>query len=101
MLAGADKEDKDTPKIGYVRISDFGATTSKDLNAALKDLEKKNVVGYVLDVRNNPGGYLTAAIEVSDAFLDEGEIVSTRGKQKTDIERSFATKGRCSVFSSP
>lgn len=93
MLAGADKEDKDTPKIGYVRISDFGATTSKDLNAALKDLEKKNVVGYVLDVRNNPGGYLTAAIEVSDAFLDEGEIVSTRGKQKTDIERSFATKG--------
>ncbi len=93
VMAGADKEDKDTPKIGYVRISDFGATTAKDLNAALKDLEKKNVVGYVLDVRNNPGGYLTAAIDVSDAFLDGGEIVSTRGKQKTDIERSFAKKG--------
>lgn len=93
VMAGADKEDKDTPKIGYVRISDFGATTAKDLNAALKDLEKKNVVGYVLDVRNNPGGYLTAAIDVSDAFLDAGEIVSTRGKQKTDIERSFAKKG--------
>lgn len=93
MLADADKEDEETPKVGYVRISDFGATTAKDLKAALKDLEKKDVVGYVLDVRNNPGGYLTAAIEVSDAFLDSGEIVSTRGKEKTDIERSFATKG--------
>ncbi|MBQ7409619.1 MAG: hypothetical protein IJV03_03570, partial [Alphaproteobacteria bacterium] len=60
---------------------------------AIKDLEKKKVAGYVLDLRNNPGGYLTAAIEVSDAFLDEGEIVSTRGKEKTDIDRSFATKG--------
>ena len=54
---------------------------------------KKNVIGYVLDVRNNPGGYLTAAIDVSDAFLDGGEIVSTRGKAKTDIERSFARPG--------
>ena len=85
--------DEDSPKIGYVRISDFGATTTKDLHEALKDLEKKDVVGYVLDVRNNPGGYLTAAIEVSDAFLDSGEIVSTRGKEKTDIERAFAKPG--------
>ena len=93
MLAGADPEDKDTPKIGYVRISDFGATTSRDLNKALKELEKEKVVGYVVDVRNNPGGYLTAAIDVSDAFLDSGEIVSTRGKEKTDIERVFAKPG--------
>ncbi|MBR2412523.1 MAG: S41 family peptidase [Alphaproteobacteria bacterium] len=93
VVAGADKEDKDTPHIGYVRISDFGATTSRDLKEALEKLEKKNVVGYVLDVRNNPGGYLTAAIEVSDAFLDDGEIVSTRGKLDTDIERVHATPG--------
>ena len=93
MLAEADPEDKDTPKIGYVRISDFGATTSRDLNKALKELEKEKVVGYVVDVRNNPGGYLTAAIDVSDAFLDSGEIVSTRGKEKTDIERVFAKPG--------
>ena len=92
-LAGADATDKDTPKIGYVRISDFGATTARDLKDALEKLEKKNVVGYVLDVRNNPGGYLTAAIEVSDAFLDSGEIVSTRGKKETDIERVYAKKG--------
>jgi carboxyl-terminal processing protease len=93
MLAGADPEDKDTPKIGYIRISDFGATTARDLKDALSKLEKKGVVGYVLDVRNNPGGYLTAAIEVSDAFLDAGEIVSTRGKKKTDIERVYAKAG--------
>ena len=83
--------DEDSPKIGYVRISDFGATTTKELHDALKDLEKKKVVGYVVDVRNNPGGYLTAAIDVADAFLDSGEIVSTRGKEKTDIDRAFAT----------
>lgn len=88
----ADAE-SDAPKVGYIRISDFGATTAKDLREAIKSLEKKKVVGYVLDVRNNPGGYLTAAIDVSDAFLDGGEIVSTRGKNKTDIDRSFATPG--------
>ncbi|MBR6684719.1 MAG: S41 family peptidase [Alphaproteobacteria bacterium] len=93
VLADADPEDKETPKIGYVRISDFGATTARDLKDALAKLEKKDVVGYVVDVRNNPGGYLTAAIDVSDAFLDAGEIVSTRGKDEFDIERVFAKPG--------
>lgn len=93
MLAGADPEDKDTPKIGYIRISDFGATTARDLKKALDKLEKADVVGYVLDVRNNPGGYLTAAIDVSDAFLDAGEIVSTRGKKESDVERVYAQPG--------
>ena len=90
--AAAADDDK-LAKIGYVRISDFGATTTKELHNALKELEKKNVVGYVLDLRNNPGGYLAAAVSVSDAFLDEGEIVSTRGKDKADIERMFAKPG--------
>ena len=90
-IAGSD-EDTDE-KIGYIRISDFGATTAKELEKALEKLEKKDVIGYVLDVRNNPGGYLTAAIDVADAFLDAGEIVSTRGKHKTDIERNFAKPG--------
>lgn len=93
MLANADADDENAKKIGYIRISDFGATTARDLNDALKKLEKKGVVGYVLDVRNNPGGYLTAAIDVSDAFLDSGEIVSTRGKSETDIERVYAKQG--------
>ncbi len=92
-MADADPADDTTDKIGYVRISDFGATTTKELKAALDDLEKKDVIGYVLDVRNNPGGYLTAAIDVSDAFLESGEIVSTRGKGPTDIERNHAKPG--------
>jgi len=86
-------DDDKLPKIGYLRISDFGATTTKELNDAIKDLEKKKVAGYVLDLRNNPGGYLTAAVEMSDAFLDGGEIVSTRGREKSDIERMFAKPG--------
>ena len=86
-------DDDKLPKIGYLRISDFGATTTKELHDAIKDLEKKKVAGYVLDLRNNPGGYLTAAVEMSDAFLDGGEIVSTRGKEKSDIERIFAKSG--------
>ena len=85
--------DADAPRVGYLRISDFGATTTKELHEALKSLEKKDVVGYIIDVRNNPGGYLTAAINVSDAFLDSGEIVSTRGKEKSDIDRAFAKPG--------
>lgn len=92
-MADTDPDDKDTPKIGYIRISDFGVTTARDLKKAITELEKKKVAGYVLDVRNNPGGYLTAAIDVSDAFLDGGEIVSTRGKDKADIERNFAKPG--------
>ncbi len=89
----ADAEEGTDEKIGYIRISDFGATTARDLKDALEKLEKKDVIGYVLDVRNNPGGYLTAAIDVSDAFLDSGEIVSTRGKEEFEIERSFAKPG--------
>lgn len=79
--------------VGYVRISDFGATTTKELKDAMAKLEKKKVAGYVLDLRNNPGGYLGAAINVSDAFLDSGEIVSTRGRNKTDIDRTMSTSG--------
>ncbi len=86
-------DDEKLPKIGYLRISDFGATTTKELKDAIKDLEKKNVAGYVLDLRNNPGGYLVAAVDMADAFLDGGEIVSTRGKEKSDIERMFAKSG--------
>ncbi|MDR1826083.1 MAG: S41 family peptidase [Rickettsiales bacterium] len=79
--------------IGYIRISDFGATTAKEMKDAIKSLERKKVSGYVLDLRNNPGGYLAAAINVADAFLDGGEIVSTRGRKKEDIDRTMATKG--------
>ncbi len=88
-----DDDNENNRKVGYIRISDFGATTTKELNKAIKELEEDDVVGYIVDVRNNPGGYLTAAIDVSDAFLDAGEIVSTRSRDEDDILRNFATKG--------
>ncbi|GHS96927.1 peptidase S41 [Bacteroidia bacterium] len=80
-------------EIGYIRISDFGAKTVGELESATKELEKKKVIGYVLDVRNNPGGYLTAAIGVSDVFLDSGDIVSTRGRDSKDNEVASAKPG--------
>ncbi|MDR0449619.1 MAG: S41 family peptidase [Rickettsiales bacterium] len=79
--------------VAYVRISDFGSNTARELESALDKLARKKPVGYVVDVRNNPGGYLTAAIRVADMFLDGGEIVSTRGRDKDDIDRTMAKSG--------
>ncbi|MCL2629456.1 MAG: S41 family peptidase [Alphaproteobacteria bacterium] len=81
--------------VAYIRISDFGARTVRDLEAAIKRLNKGKTkpTGFVLDMRNNPGGYLSAAINVADMFLDGGEIVSTRGRAKDDIDRTFAKPG--------
>ncbi len=81
-----------------VRISSFTEQTFKNLEADIKEkvaeaggIEK--VEGFVLDLRNNPGGLLTQAVDVSDAFLNEGEIVSTRGRNSEDSERYNATDG--------
>lgn len=67
-------------KIGYLRINAFSRDTAADLRGALAGLKQDGVRGIVLDLRNNPGGLLRAAIEVSDAFLSEGTIVSTEGR---------------------
>ncbi len=67
-------------KIGYVRILSFGRETQRELKKALDQLKKENLRGLVLDLRFNPGGLLSAAIEVADLFLTEGEIVSTSGR---------------------
>ena len=80
-------------KIGYIRIANFGRETTRELHDAIRRLERRGMTGYVLDVRNNPGGYLTAAINVSDAFLDGGEIVSTRGRNKDEVDRTMAKPG--------
>lgn len=72
------------PGIGYVRISTFTATTGRNLREELAKLKKapgKNLQGLVLDLRNNPGGVLSAAVEVSNAFLTGGNIVSIRGRE--------------------
>jgi carboxyl-terminal processing protease len=82
--------------IGYVRISQFQVRTGQDLNKAIQELEKLNegsVNGLVLDLRNNPGGVLSAAVEVSDAFLNDGLIVYTEGRIQNSQMRFEAEKG--------
>ena len=74
------------PGFGYVRLSQFQAPTPKDMLRAIRKLEKKaggRLKGLVLDLRNNPGGVLQAAVAVSDAFLNEGLIVYTQGREKS------------------
>ena len=80
---------------GYVRISTFNENTGRELNEVMARLqgENPNIKGYVLDLRNNGGGLLTAAIAVSDAFLERGEIVSQRGRRPEQIERYSARPG--------
>ncbi|HEY2883251.1 MAG TPA: S41 family peptidase, partial [Pirellulales bacterium] len=82
------------PKIGYVRIISFGEHTVAELKAALEQLEKEHVQGLVLDLRNDPGGLLTAAIDVCNMFLPEGTpIVSTRGRDGNDEQKHVADGG--------
>lgn len=87
-------EDKD-PAVGYVRISSFSETTTDDVKKAIEKIQKDNaeLSGYVLDLRNNPGGLLDQAVSVADLFLNEGEIVSTRPRRAEETQRYSATKG--------
>ncbi len=79
--------------IGYLRITSFNEQTESGLLNAIKKIEEENKIkGYVLDVRSNPGGLLTQAVKVTDIFLERGEIVSTRGRNKKDIKRYRAKK---------
>jgi len=80
--------------IGYLRLRAFNENSSKQLKKEILKLEKNNkLVGYILDLRNNPGGLLSQAIKISDYFLDDGEIVSTRGRKSRENRRFFAKKG--------
>ena len=80
---------------GYLRISTFNENTGRELTDTIKRLmaEKPGLKGFVLDLRNNGGGLLNAAIDVSDAFLERGEIVSQRGRKPEQIERYSAKPG--------
>jgi carboxyl-terminal processing protease len=74
-------------KIGYVRVTSFAQKTAQELRAAIESLKKQDMKGLVLDLRNNPGGLLPAAVEISNMFVPEGKIVSTRGRNT--VERVF------------
>ena len=83
-------------RVGIININSFSKTTGEGVRAALAAIDKatgKKVLGYVIDLRSNPGGLLDQAIEVSDAFLERGEIVSQRGRDASDIERYYARSG--------
>lgn len=82
--------------VGYIRITTFSQNTDEGVRKAVKDIKEKlgsKLIGYILDLRNNPGGLLDQAIAVSDDFLDKGEIVSTRGRSERDTKRDNATPG--------
>ena len=82
--------------IGYIRLPGFNEQTAEGLEKAVRDLKKQigpGIKGYVLDLRNNPGGLLDQAIQVSDDFLGSGEIVSTRGRHPEDTQRYDAKQG--------
>ncbi|MBT5943302.1 MAG: S41 family peptidase [Rhodospirillaceae bacterium] len=83
-------------KVGYVRITTFNEQTNDGLEAAMADIKQElgdELIGVVLDLRRNPGGLLNQAVMVSDAFLDRGEIVSTRGRENDDSQRFNARDG--------
>ena len=81
-------------KIGYLRLRAFNENSSDQLKKEISLLKKnKNLVGYIFDLRNNPGGLLSQAVKISDFFLDEGEIVSTKGRKNRENRKFFAKKG--------
>ena len=80
--------------IGYIRLTSFNENSSTQIKEKIEKLNKnKNLKGYILDLRNNPGGLLSQAIEISDFFLENGEIVSTRSRQPSENRKWFAKKG--------
>ena len=83
--------------VGYIRVTTFNQNTVDGVEAAIADIRKQvgdeKLIGYILDLRNNPGGLLDQAIGLSDLFLDKGEIVSTRGRNEEDTKRDNSTPG--------
>ena len=80
--------------IGYLRLRAFNENSSDQLIKEISKLEKNNkLLGYILDLRNNPGGLLSQAIKITDFFLDDGEIVSTKGRKRRENRKFFAKKG--------
>ena len=80
--------------IGYIRLTSFNDNSSEQIKKKIKKLkENKNLNAFILDLRNNPGGLLSQAIKISDFFLENGEIVSTKSRKKSENRKWFARKG--------
>tara|TARA_Y100001970_G_scaffold272886_1_gene370134 strand:- start:1444 stop:2583 length:1140 start_codon:yes stop_codon:yes gene_type:complete len=88
------KADKLEKNIGYIRLTSFNENSAKQIKDEIKKLEKdSDIKAYILDLRNNPGGLLSQAIKISDFFLNNGEIVSTKSRKKSENRKWFASKG--------
>ena len=88
------KSDLLDKNIGYLRLTSFNENSSQQIKKRITDFDKeKNLKGYILDLRNNPGGLLSQAIKITDFFLDNGEIVSTKGRKSSENRRWFAKEG--------
>ena len=88
------KSDLLDKNIGYIRLTSFNDNSSEQIRKQIKKLENNNKVNaFILDLRNNPGGLLSQAIKISDFFLEDGEIVSTKGRQKSENRKWFASSG--------
>ena len=88
------KSDLVEENIGYLRLTSFNENSGKQIKKKINEFEnKKKVKAYILDLRNNPGGLLSQAIEISDFFLDNGEIVSTKSRKVSENRKWFAKKG--------
>ena len=84
----------DKKNLGYIRLKSFNENSDKQFLGIVKKFEKDSKInGYILDLRNNPGGLLTQAINITDFFLDDGEIVSTKGRKASETRKFFARKG--------
>ena len=80
--------------LGYIRLKSFNENSDKQFIGIIKKFEKNSKIkAYILDLRNNPGGLLTQAINITDFFLDDGEIVSTKGRRSSETRKFFAKKG--------
>ena len=87
-IIGSDKN------LGYIRLKSFNENSDKQFLSSVKKFEKNSKIkGYVFDLRNNPGGLLTQAINITDFFLDDGEIVSTKGRKISETRKFFARRG--------
>ena len=79
--------------VGYIRLTSFNENSSRQIKNKIKNFKSNKVNKYVLDLRNNPGGLLSQAIKISDYFLDNGEIVSTKSRKYSENRKYFAKKG--------
>ncbi len=83
----------DKKNIGYIKLKSFNENSDKQLINLVKKYEKQNIKGYIIDLRNNPGGLLNQAVTITDFFLEEGEIVSTKGRRTSETRKFFARTG--------